>query len=118
MTGNYEYGATISYLDKLTVDNIGDCYIQANNDFGESYFLVVQTKFGMTRVVQYGPYIDGVAPDKCVYLFSQFQYSENKIDKIIDKFLSSYNITQAREVEYEEISDKFVNPMDYINNWV
>ena len=117
MTGNFLYGESVSYLDTLPVANIGECCISASNDIGEFYYLITKTKYGMTKVFEYGPYIDGVAPDVCIARYSQFQYSEHKIETIIKKFLLSHYITQAFEVKQEDIFENLVDVKEYLEQW-
>lgn len=117
MTGRFQYGESISYLDSIDIENIGDCCIEAFNDVGEAYYLVVDTQYGMTKVLEYGPFVQDIVPTFCQVKFSQFQYSEFKIDKIIDRFLSSHNITQASEKDVDEIIENLIDPKEYLSVW-
>ena len=117
MTGHFEYGKSVSYLDSIEIENIGDCCIQAFNDMGEEYYLIVETRYGQTKVLEYGPFLGGAIPDFCYEKYSQFQYSENKIEKIIDKFLSSHELTQAVEIDMEDIENNLVDVKRYMSVW-
>lgn len=116
MNANYEYFFVEQAVGSLDVDDIGNCCISANNDLCEFYYLIVKTDYGVTKIIEYGPYVDMMTPSFQTCSFQQFQYSEQKIDKIIAKFLNNpkRNITQAMIVEFEDIEDKLINPVDLL----
>lgn len=97
-------------IGNLDVENIGECNILANPDIEKFYILTVRTEHGFTKVSKFGP----VIPDKNdlqyivdVFKFelTTFEYSESRIIKQIDGFLNSHNITQAREIDNEELKN-------------
>lgn len=116
MTGSYQYMPTTEYLDQLNIDNIGECCISANTDLGEFYYLWITTNFGMTKILEYGPEMDGITPTFCNCNFMMFQYSEMKIDKRIAKFVSRPGLTQIQLVDPNEIGDRLVNLMEFMKN--
>ena len=117
MTGRFQYGESVSYLDSIDIENIGDCCIEAFNDIGEAYYLIVDTQYGMTKILECGPFVRDIVPAFCYSRFTQFQYSEFKISKIIDKFLSSHGITQAFEKDADEIKENLIDPKEYLSVW-
>ena len=112
MRGYFDYFYTTKVNAQLSVDNIGNCAIKANDDYGNIYILLIKTKSGLTYIVEYGPYNSEDKPNHIIYLFDKFEYNEYKIEKRIEKFLtsSSREITQAEEVEEEEVIDYLVSP--------
>ena len=105
MQGFFEYFYTQTAVGELQIEDIGDCCIQANNDQGLFYYLLIETNIGWTKILEYGP----CAPDfdelpKAVSCnFSRIEFDERKIMKRIDEFLNNRfrNITQAQLVERE-----------------
>ena len=112
----FEYLQRIVVDGELEVDNIGDCILQANDDLGNEYYLIVKTLLGVTEIIEYGP----IAPDISILppnyniKYSRIDYNEGKIERSIDKFLNDGKraITQARVVSLEDISEFLVNPID------
>lgn len=118
MKSHFDYGyVPADPLDQLEVENIGNCVISANNDVGEFWYLVIVTKYGITRIYEAGPWGDGYFPLEYKVTFKQQDYDENKIVKVIKSFLNNptRDITQAMVVDYEDIVDKLVDPLEYLN---
>jgi len=46
-------------MDSISIDNIGNCIIQAFNDDGDSFYLIIRTVLGISRIFQIGPIQDG-----------------------------------------------------------
>lgn len=113
MRGFFDYFYTTKVNAQLCVNNIGNCVIKANDDFGNDYFLLIKTKLGSTYIVEYGPYNPDLKPNHVSYLFDKLDYNEYKIEKRIEKFLTSSNrgITQAEEVNEEDIIEYLVSPL-------
>lgn len=112
MRGCFDYFYTTKVNAQLTVENIGNCVIKANNDLGDTYFLLIKTKMGSTSIVEYGPYNPEIKQSHVIYLFDKLDYNEYKIEKRIEKFLTSPSrlITQAEEVNEEDIIECLVSP--------
>ena len=115
---------TFDYLQRvivdaqIDVDNIGDCVIQANNDVGEEFYLVIKTTLGQTEVLEYGPCIPDLdtLQDGYTAKYTTFQFSQPKIERIIDRFLNDAKrvISQARICEVDDIRDYLINPIDKV----
>lgn len=115
---------TFEYLQRVVVDgtleveNVGECVIQANNDFGEEYYLIITTELGYTSILEYGPIVPDLDQLQPTYniRYSNFEYSQFKIEKTIDKFLNEAKrlITQAKIVELEDIRENLINPIDKV----
>ena len=90
--------------DSVSVEDIGNCALQAYNDLGDSWILIVYTSLGFSYIIEYGPIKNNQSTD---YLFSRFdkiEYSEYKLEKRIDKFLNDPKrmITQVIECDIED----------------
>ena len=114
----FEYMQRVVVEANLEVDNVGDCVLQANNDFGNEYYLLIKTELGWSEVLEYGPCMPDIQllPLDYNISYSRFEYNQGKLERIIDKFLNNPKrlITQARVTDYESIKDFLVNPVDKV----
>lgn len=105
-------------MDSLTVDDAGNCAISAYNDDGELYLLIVITKYGVTRLLEYGPFRGGSRVTYCSCVFDQFDYNEKKLFKKFEKFLNnpSRMITQAScsNIDDLDLDALIINPLRYM----
>lgn len=118
MTREFEYLAKVVVENSIVVEDIGECAIEANNDLGQTWCLIIKTELGLTEVFEVGPFFPDIyeLPKNCNWSYKRIDYSENQLSKIIDKFLNdSYRgITQAKEIDMEEAKKYFRNLADYI----
>lgn len=115
---------TFDYLERvvvegqLEVENIGQCIIQANNDIGEEFYLIVKTELGWTEMLEYGPCVPDIPLLQMNYqiTYNRFEYNQSKLERAIDKFLNNPKraITQAKLVELEDIHEFLINPIDKV----
>ena len=92
-------------MDSISIDNIGNCIIQAFNDDGDSFYLIIRTVLGISRIFQIGPIQDG-AITQCYCSFKQIDYDDYKIDKIIKKFIgTNSSITQINVIDINQKQD-------------
>ena len=113
MKHNFEYFYSTQPMDSIDVDDIGNVCLEALNDIGESYYLLIKTKMGDTKVVEYGPDFD--VRTSLTYTYDSFKYSESKLIKRIESFINhpKRNITQVRETEVNDIVDNLVPPISF-----
>ena len=118
MTRDFEYFTKVVVNASISIEDIGNCAIRANNDLGSFWFLIIQTELGFSEIFEYGPFIFNVEelPKSCNWFYKRISYSENALSKIIDKFLNDgYRcITQAEEISMEEAKENCRNLADYI----
>ena len=116
----FDYLERVVVESQLEVENIGQCVIQANNDIGEEFYLVIITELGWTEILEYGPIVPDLAILPATYniSYNRIEYSEGKLERIIDKFLNNPKrmITQAKVTTLEEISEFLVNPINRLYN--
>ena len=114
----FEYLQRVVVDGQLDVDNIGECVLVCNNDFGEEYYLIIHTVLGYTQMIEYGPIVPDLSQLCLTYqiTYNRFEYNQGKIERAIDKFLNNPKrcITQARISTVEEIKEFLVNPIDKI----
>lgn len=99
----YEYFYTSLATGELEVEDPGNCTIQACNDIGMIWYLIIQTTLGWTKIMEYGP----ATPDfeelpKSVFCtFERIEFNDKKLNKKINDFLNNpkRGITQAMEVD-------------------
>ena len=117
MQGTFEYYYTKSAIGELNIEDVGDCCIQACNDEGLFYYLLIETHLGWTKILEYGP----AAPDfdelpkafNCN--FSRIDFDEKRIFKRIDEFLNNRfrNITQAQLVSRDVLFSDCRSILEY-----
>lgn len=118
----FKYFYITEASDAINIENLGNCFIEAYNDFGARFYLWIQTDLGFSKILEAGPYVDdGKIPCKeCVLSFTQTSFTEPKMIKKIESFLKTvkYNITQAfdKQDEYtlEEKISKLYNIVEYM----
>lgn len=118
MKASFPYYYTEQPVDELVVPNIGNCAIIANDDFGNTYFLIARTVLGVTGIIEYGPYNNGNKVSECISKYFQFDYNEKKVYNSIIKFLNhpKRGITQAAvyEDDIHSLIPMLINPVRFL----
>lgn len=103
---NFEYAFLTLASSNIEIEDIGNCCLQSFDALKQEYYLVIKTSLGETQVITYGPiYSDLSTPPATVsYFYQKFQYSQKKICKIIEQFLSGKNgkVTEVKQISEEE----------------
>jgi len=116
MNKTFDYFYVQEAMDSITIEDIGNCVIEASGDSGFFYYLIIKTAMGITRILEYGPYKDGGFPTYVDENFIQMDYNEKKITQRIDKFLKHPDITQVRQLNsIDEIKDRLVDMLTYFD---
>ena len=55
MKNNYSYLRQISFMDSVSVDDIGNVVLDGYNDIGDRYILIIRTVLGISRILDFGP---------------------------------------------------------------
>ena len=115
---------TFDYLERvvvegqLEVENIGQCVIQANNDFGEEFYLIIKTELGWSEILDYGPCVPdlNLLPVSYQITYNRIEYNEGRLEKTIDKFLNNpkRGITQAKVADLSDVRSFLINPIDRV----
>lgn len=121
----FEYLQRVVVDGELDVENIGQCVIQANNDLGEEFYLIIKTVMGWSEILEYGPCLPDMELLSANYniSYSRIEYNQGKLERVIDKFLNNPKrmITQAKVVDIQDIFEFLVNPIDKISleeSWI
>ncbi len=100
----------------LDIENISNCAIEANDDLGNFYYLIIRTKMGVSNILEFGPInvydITGTAYQK----FKRAEINEKKLQRIIYDFLNNdlRKITQAQEISFETAYEKYPSLLEYL----
>lgn len=115
-SGTFEYMIVRTVGAQLDVEDIGECCILGRDDLGQEYYLIITTYMGSTDIIEYGPALPDfeVLPKSVKYTFDRIDYSEFKIEKRIDKFLTAHPITYAEVTTLENIGEFIKAPLNYM----
>ena len=88
-THEYGYNGTAQYADYLELEDNLNFALQAFDEDGLYYFLVVYTKLGYTTILEYGPMScdDDIIPELYNVSQKKIEVDDKKVDDIINKFL-------------------------------
>ena len=114
---NFDYFTVQTVMANIDIDDIGNCAIEANNDNGEFWYLIIRTTLGSTQVFEYGPTIHTGLMEKTVNCsFKRIEFTEAKVIKRIKEFLNNpyKNITQAKEMTIEEALEQCDDMLIYM----
>ena len=97
-------------VDTIDVIDIGNVCLNALNDYGQEWYLMINTELGWTTIKEFGPLLvdtDNIAPYFDYKMF-QYEYSDKKIAKVIDKFINNQKrmITQVFEVSDSIVEER------------
>ena len=116
----YNYLYEEKPLGQLNLETNDTFCIEATNDSGFAYYLIVKTVYGVTEIVEYGPLLIDCneLPDNVMYTYHKSDYNSGRIDRTIEMFLNAPKklITQAREVTLKYAKSKIKNLVDVIED--
>lgn len=115
MQASFKYMKHVDYLDSIDVEDIGNCCLIVNDDLYRSWYLWISTSLGITKVLEYGPDLDGIPQKYMSCVYSEFEYSETKLVKLITKFLDKLNGVEVLISDPSEISSKILNFREFMN---
>lgn len=78
--------------------------------------MIIKTTQGISEVITYGPVNCDVEelPDYVGYTFERFQFNQNKISKMIMKFINISGISQVFEKTIDEVKPYIKNLIDCV----
>lgn len=117
MRSSFNYFYTTTAEDCLDVEDIGNVCIQASNDAGQNWILLIKTKLGFSYILEYGPFHYGKITEYLNHTFQRIEYSEYKLEKKIDKFLNEPRrlITQVQFKDEDEALELMTNVVEVMN---
>lgn len=114
---NFEYFTVKTVMANIDIDDIGNCAIEANNDNGEFFYLIIRTTLGTTQIFEYGPTChSGVMEKSVMSSFKRIEFTESKVIKTIEGFLNNpyRNITQAQLMDIDEALEQCESILEYM----
>lgn len=110
------------YLQKivngiLDVEDISNCAVEANDDIGNYYYMIINSELGYSKILEFGPVsLDHSFLNTAYQKFKTIEYSQTKLKKVLFEFLNNdlRKITQAREVSVEDAYIRYPS----LINWV
>ncbi len=119
---DFDYNKQWLPQNTISVKDIGQFAIEASNDDGYFFYLIIFTQLGICTVASAGPIIPDVFELNQGYGCSMYtmEYKEDKLEKNISNWLNdrSKKITQAREITIEEALDQFRDLGEYLRKIV
>ncbi len=112
----FDYLRMIQSLDTIDIEDIGNTCINALNDTGQEWYLVIDTFEGWTKIKEFGPLI--VDSNRIGSYFNydkyEYDYSDKKISKVIEKFINNpkRDITQV----FEMPKDNAIERLEAVKN--
>ncbi len=122
MKVNFEFNNQFVPMSFVDIDEIGEFALQAYNDEGFFWHMVVQTCLGQTMIAVSGP----VIPDfdeltKFGYSVNIFtlEYDEHKIEKYINSWLNDKNkkLTGAEVISMKDALYQFKDAKEYVERF-
>lgn len=118
---SFEFNQQLMPQNVIDIDEIGQFAIEASNDEGYFWYLIVRTSLGTVTLASCGPIVPDVAllpSGYCCYL-SRMEYKEPKIEKAINTWLNdrAKALTQAKVIEIEDAIDNFVDLGNYLRTY-
>ena len=118
---DFEYNKEWLPQNTINVKDIGQFALEASNDEGYFFYLVIFTQLGISTIASAGPVIPDVEELNQGYSCSMYtmEYKEDKLIKTINNWLNdrSKKITQAREVTIDEALDQFRDLGEYLRRF-
>ena len=119
---SFKFGPEINYNNELEIENVGNVCIEAIDNAGQNYYLIIRTSLGVTTIVEFGPVVPDIdlLPKSTRIEFKRMGYKEETLHKIIAKFLSDryqQRIEGAYIVDYDYALDCGVDIFEYMRNY-
>lgn len=116
-----EYDQELQFMNGIDIADIGKFAIEANNDEGFFWYLIVRTSLGTTSIAECGPVIPDVEllPNNFKQSLIKMPFKEDKLIKAISFFLNdkSKKITKAVEISIEDALNQFRDMKSYLENY-
>lgn len=110
----FEYLQQITAQESIDIDNIGQVCLQVFSAYGETKVLIIRTTDGISEIIEFGPVNTDIEelPDKVFYSYQRMEFSQQKIYKIINKFINDQIVQQVFEVSFEDAKKVIKNLVD------
>ena len=117
----FEFNNQLMPQSLIDIENIGDFAIEANNDEGAFWYLVIRTSLGTTTIASCGPVVPDIEllPDGYTCYLTRMDYKEEKLIKSINMWLNDRGkkLVQAKVIDINEAIDQFRDLGEYLENY-
>lgn len=117
----FDFNNQLTPQDSIDIPDIGCFAIEAYNDDGYFYYLVVRTLLGTVTLSTCGPIVPDIVmlPSGFKMTLDKMPFKEDKLAKSISFFLNdkSKKITHAKIIDVNEAIDQFRELKDYLLNF-
>lgn len=113
----FEYCYTTTATADIEIEDVGTFSLCAYTQI-EEYYLIVQTHYGITKIIKYGPKLIDLEelPSTVSYFYRKIDFSQSRICKIIDDFLNNDKpIISVELLDIEEAKSRIKNLVDELN---
>jgi hypothetical protein len=121
MKSDIGYYGSYTTLNTLNIKSIGNCSIEATNDDGDFFYLVVFSSSGKTYIATCGPVTPDIEELKTGFSCSLtiIDFNEVKLYRIIKFWLNNknYKITSAQLIARKEALAQFRDLGTYLTNF-
>lgn len=118
---NFEYNKQMKALNEIDIEEIGSFAIEASNDEGMFYYLIVRTTLGKSTFTSFGPIIPDIEmiPSGYELKLERIDYTEAKLAKVISKYINDpyKRITQIETIEIEKAIEQVKDMKEYLYNY-
>lgn len=117
----FEFNNQLMPQNLIEIEEIGQFAIEAWNDEGYYWYMVIRTSLGMASVATCGPVFPDISmlPSGYCCCLNKMPYKEDKIAKTISFFLNDKGkkITEAKIITIDEAISQFRDLGDYLANY-
>ena len=113
MKQTFDYAFVKTATGTVDVDDIGNCTLKCTTVLNDVYYMTIYTILGVTRIFEYGPYVDGGFPVNLTEKIQQFDYNEKRISKCIRFFLQREDIDTVEVID--KIDRELKRPLEYLS---
>lgn len=114
----FEFNHQLIPQNLIDIDEIGQFGLEAWNDLGYYYYLIVRTMLGTSVIATCGPVFPdlSILPSGYTSSMIKMPFKEDKIAKTISLFLNDKHkcITQAKILSFEEAIKQFRDISPYL----
>lgn len=117
----FEFNNQLMPQSLVDVEDVGQLAIEATNDEGYYYYLLIRTLLGTATIVSCGPVVPDIdrLPDGYQIRLDRMDYKEDKICKQINFWLNdrSKKLTEAHPITFEEAIDAMRDVKSYLEGY-
>lgn len=100
MNSDIKFNRQSTYVDCLYVENIGNCALEALDELGQYYYIIVKTVQGQSHILSFGPVIPDleVLPKTFKLDYYSTQYNDKKLAKSLQVWATGQQKTNFEQI--------------------